>query len=394
MIHWRRYIAGWDVEEVVGMTTADEARPPSVEAPTASPARREGLWYAGVSVATAAAIFYALVSWIPWALVTGEVSILDQRGKPQFTTYSLRLTPGDTEGAFGSLVIGAIAVLGLLIVPSLWLTRGRWSRVLAAGVLCGWVVALVDTVPITYPLHTGGIELTDNLKPHALNVVSSQNLGGFGLAVASAIVLNVSGVFLLLVGIVTARRGGHVQQIEQRRQRGVPLPRAGAGAFVLAVVMLLASVFAVGWAADDCTASPLLVGSCTGLTFNGVEYYGIQSHTDLFDPIASLHAIPLFILLGASLILLALWARRRITPGLCLWITLWLAAATFFVIVAVAGVGDVTEHAADLGLQAGMWKGQTGAYLAGTSLVIGWLALVSLWYTALRPGRAESRPAN
>ena len=55
--------------------------------------------------------------------------------------------------------------------------------------------------------------------------------------------------------------------------------------------------------------------------------------------------------------------------------------------VAVAGVGVVTERAADLGLQAGTWKGQSGAYLAGAGLVVGWLALVSLWYAALRGER-------
>lgn len=354
--------------------------------------RTTRLWYLGATIATGAAVLYTLASWIPWALVQGEVAILDQNGQPEFTTYTLRLTPGDTEGILGSIVIGAITVLGLLVVPGLWLTR-RWSsRTLAAAIFFGWVGTLVNTVPISYALHDGIVELTDGLRPHKVAVVSAQNLTGFWLAFASVIALNVSGVFLLILGVVMDLRGRRKQQLEKSPSPEILHP-AGASAFTLGVVMLLASVFAVGWAADNCTASPLLVGSCTGLTFNGVEYYGIQAHTDLFDPIASLHAIPLFIVLGAALILLTLWAWRQITPGLCLWITLWLAAVTFFVIVAVAGVGTVTEHAADLGLQAGTWKGQSGAYLAGAGLLVGWLALVSLWYAALRGDRAAQMRA-
>src|SRR5579884_1598121 len=325
-------------------------------------------WRIGKVLVTAGAVSLPLAFWLFFVTVSDG-------------THALRLNPGDMDFANGGLAWGVATTMSVLILPFVWLLKQPRLQLTAGALIqvcAGFAIGELQSRLGAASRPGDTLTLVDDLVPHMFTVAQATDEAASLWLARGVIAMLGVGLILMIVG--AAR--GYRREEHSGFSAGNSLP--GAGALTFGLLLLLASVFLVGWAGDNCTATPLLASTCTGLTFNGVEYYGILTHTDLFDPIASLHAIPLLVAGGAALILLALWWRRRATPGLCLWITLYLAAATFFCVVALAGVGAVSDHSSALGLQAGTWRGQTGAYVAAGGLLVAWLALVSLWYATLR----------
>ncbi len=344
-------------------------------APTKTPVWGRRLWLAGRVGATVGAVGFALASWTFFVRVSDGAQ-------------ALNLNPGDVAvdytGGFGWALI---SVLGLLLMPLVWLNTRRpiIDAAISALFIFGGIAAF--TMVMESPDHVFGrgasLVFVDGLAPHSIVLIQGpEALIGQTLAAIAVLVVAASGL-LMSVAVVTEWRSP--QRISVTAVGRVP----GAGWLTLGLVVFLIGILEMGWAAVDCTATPLFVGQCNGLSFSSVLHYGIATHTDAFDPVAALYAIPTLLVGGAALALVGVWWWRRLTPGLCLWITLYLAIATFFFVVAYAGVGAIVAEASALGLQAGRWTGQIGIMIAGAGLVIGWGAAVVLWVRALRPGRPE-----
>jgi hypothetical protein len=304
----------------------------------------------------------------------------------------LKLSTGDVDGYGGALGWSIVTVLGVLTIPLIWTRRAQSIGIIAFLVLFAWLMFSFGYGGLRASefYANGSPTLVDDLRPHVLWVRGDpQRFLGSWLSVGALLIALLA--FGLILVIAPPRRGDTTSLPAPRLKR-VP----GAGWLTLGLAVFLLGLLEMGWAAVNCTATPLIVGQCNGLSFSSVLHYGIATHTDSFDPAAALYAIPALLVGGAALALVGVWWWRRLTPGLCLWITLYLAVATFFFFVAYAGVGAIVEDATSLGLQAGHWTGQIGIVIAGAGLLIGWGAAVALWVRALRPGTAPevapSRP--
>lgn len=335
------------------------------------------LWIAGRVVATLGAVVFAPAAWGYWANVSDA-------------THTLRLSPGDVEGFPGGFAWAALSIVGILLLPFLWLRMQPLLMIGATGVFLLWsaVGSYAAWTAIQQDLGRGTtITLVDNLKPHTLLVTEQAQIRVSYYVGIAAVAVAVLGS--VLVGIALTRFRDLPQRTIAPRSRAA-LP--GARALTFALVLYIGAVLALGWATVNCTATPLLVGSCLGLSFSSVLRLGMATNTDLFDPVAGLHAIPLLLVGGAILIVVGLWWWRRLTAGLCFWITVWLAAATFCLVIADLGVGAVIADPTALNQLAGTWSGQTGIPVAALGLLIGWIADIFLWVGVFRA--PKSLPAS
>jgi hypothetical protein len=367
---------------------------PATATPPHARAWPRRLWLAGRILVTIGAVGFAIFAWAWWWKVDGQNSA---GTSGPLLNYVLLLTPGDIRGGSHPFIFHTLTILGLLIVPFLWLAKRRRGSILAMEANILWVLFLSILVLDQVPLHS--VSLIDGLSPHEFAITGApQAQVGFWIGL-TALVLSILGALALIVATGWSTFGAHrgINWKTQRArvaaadlvERSAIRPRLarlpGAGGLTLGLVIFLIAILGMGWTAVNCTDRPLFLGQCTGLTFTGVLHYGIATQTDAFDPIAALYAIPALLVGGAILIAIGLWWWRRLTPGFSLWLTLYLAAATFFFIVAYAGTGAIAAHSADLGLQPGTWSAQAGLWVAALGLLIGWLALIPLWFRALRP---------
>jgi len=327
------------------------------------------LWIAGRVTSTLGVVVFAPAAWTYWAIVNDA-------------THTLRLSLGDVEGFPGGFAWAALSIVGILLLPFLWLRMQPLLMISAAAGFLLWsaVVVYAAWTALQQDLAVGTtITLVDNLMPHTLLVTEQPQIRASYFVGTSASAVAALGSVLVLVSLT------RVHELPQRpsalRSRSV---LTGARALTFALVLYLGAILALGWAAVNCTATPVLFGSCVGLSYSSVLHLGIVTSTDLFDPIASLYAIPLLLVGGAVLIVTGLWWWRRLTAGLCLWITLWLASATFFFVMANLGVAAVVANPTGLNQPAGTWSGQTGIFVAALGLLIGWLTAIFLWVGALR----------
>lgn len=341
----------------------------------------------GRILVTIGAVGFAISCWMWWWQTSGfDGSSASQSG----THYVLLLTPGDMLPAFGNEFYShALTVAMLLPLPFLWLPRNAVLTRLAASItlLLAFALVLQTTLP-SGVFHTGGtIQLVDSLTPQQLTIDGSiHDQLGWTLNHLFFIILFLAVLVAIIFSEVTAptrSRASAPQQPGPVAPRLTRLPAAGG--LTLGLILFLISILGMGWTAVNCTDRPLFLGQCHGLTFTGVLHYGIATQTDAFDPIAALFAIPALLVGGAVLVAVGLWWWRRLTPGLSLWLTLYLAIATCFFIVAYAGTGAIALHSGALGLQPGTWTAQSGLWVAALGLLLGWLALIPLWFRALRP---------
>lgn len=363
---------------------------PANATPPNAPTWPRRLWLTGRILVTIGAVGLALSSWMWWWQVSGfDSSSVLQSG----THYVLLLSPGDILPPFGNeFYIHVLTVAGLLLLPLLWLfrsTRFPWVNLLIAFIILQLASLAGSQALNPYWDYQGGIaDLVPSLTPRQLIRDGPPHYQlGWTLNLASFLIIAL-GLATLLVAEARALKHSRtsapqLQQPQPARPRLARLPAAGG--LTLGLIIFLIGVLGMGWTAVNCTDRPLFLGNCTGLAFTGVLHYGIATQTDAFNPIAALFAIPTLLVGGAILVVVGLWWWRRLTPGLSLWITLYLATATFFFIVGYAGTGAIAAHSADLGLQPGTWTAQAGLWVAALGLLIGWLALIPLWFRALRP---------
>jgi hypothetical protein len=302
--------------------------PAATTPPTNARAWPRRLLLAGRILVTLGAVGFAVSCWTWWWQVDGYTAA---GISGPLLNYVLLLTPGDLVPAFGTEFYSHALTLAMLLpLPFLWLARSALPKRLAASItfLLAFAFILQATLP-SGVFHTGGtIQLVDGLTPQQLTIDGSiHDQLGWTLNHVFFIILFLA----LLVAIIfsevpTPARSRASAPQPPSHPRLTRLPAAGA--LTLGLILFLIAILGMGWTAVNCTERPLFFGQCTGLTFPGVLHYGIASQTDAFDPIASLYAIPALLVGGAILALVGLWCWRRLTPGLALWLTLYLAAAT------------------------------------------------------------------
>ncbi len=159
---------------------------------------------------------------------------------------------------------------------------------------------------------------------------------------------------------------------------------SGMGPLTLGLLIWAVGIFLFPWATVNCTATPLILGTCTGAPFSSALRIGLSNagnNAGAFDPLVSLYAVGLLLGIGAVLIFLASWSAR-ITGGFYTWVALWLVAATGFALLGVAGVGLLVSHPVAYGLPAGTWRGDDGIAASFLGVLIGWGALLYLVITA------------
>jgi hypothetical protein len=164
-----------------------------------------------------------------------------------------------------------------------------------------------------------------------------------------------------------------------RHVRSLP----GSGTITGGLLLWAWGFFLLPWATVNCTKAPLLVGSCQGLPVASALQIGLGAARTVFDPSAALVALTGLLLVGALVILLAVW-RRDITRTLCVWASLWLALALGCAALAVIGAQQVVSNAPAVGLPTGDWRGDTGVLVVFLALLLVAIGLIPLWAVAVR----------
>jgi hypothetical protein len=347
------------------------------------------LWTPARLLASVAAIAFAIVAWTPWVTAIGAASANSQQ------TVEVSFAPGDIQVPLGSFGWAALTVVGVLLLPLIWLRARRIAGVLGVAAYAIW--ALAAAVFAFFPMagltkgqtlmldsnltlaNGGSLPLRSLFLTEAPRYQPGYYIGAASLALA------IVAAVLLAVGLAQSWRAMAVAERTAMRVRaGSAIP--GTGLLVGALLLWAAGTLVFPWATVDCNGLPLIASQCIGLPYTSALRFGISSGTMTFDPLASIYAVDIVLVSGAALLLIGV-ALRAITARFCLWATLWLAAAAFFALVGRAGVGYAIAHPDALGLKSGHWTGDTGLGATLLALVLGLGAVVYLWVGAIREGR-------
>ena len=338
---------------------------------------------------------FAAASWLPWFVVT-----LRPANQPLGASYApLLVDPGQLGAPPLDQIFGLgggvffwslLSVLGLLLYPLLWRRGGGrlgwWALVVyLLWLLCATAVTFYLVVASAH-FAGGGRAITlvgyGRQQPFLANSSQLRQgcvLAGVGLVLAWMV------PFLPLA--IAGRHGWRAWRayLADSPHRVEGLYLGGRGLLVAGVALWLFATLEMPWVTLNCGAAPLLVGSCTGLSFSGVATVALAQHPSaLFDPLLALHAMNLLLGLGALLILLGVW-RLAIGRAFCGWATLWLAVASGFYVVGYVGVNLVRTQFGAKGLVSGAWTGSAGVYAGMLALAFGWLGILLFWRRVLWP---------
>lgn len=365
--------------------------------------------------ATACALLFFYVAWSPLAnaITSGDLRIATTGPMYRFSLTAGELGAPPLYALYGSQFFGlwsGLTVAGLLLSPLLWQTSLRWLRWLAIALSACWLAAIVVIVAgaaqlilIAIPayLSKGAGPYQVTLYPYGTRVAIYTITPAFGLWLALvAALLGIGAAALAIMAAVTRRRatvpvaptvqGEIVTPGAAASTRSIP----GAGAITGGLILWAWGFFLLPWATVNCTQAPLLFGSCQGLPVASALQIGLGAARAVFDPTAGLYAITGLLLVGALLILVAVW-RRDITRTLCVWASLWLALALGCSALAISGVQQAVADAPSVGLPTGDWRGDTGVLIVFLALLLVAIGLIPLWAVAVRATRrlAEAQRA-
>ena len=376
---------------------ASQEPSPSTAAPTSTIAtsgaphrRRISPPLAARILATLGALLFALGAWMPWVVVFGYDTVNGQQ-----RDYTLALDPGNLNSPLGTVIWSFITIAGILICPFLWIPARRFTSaataLLPSALYLIWTLAIIFSgqLPFGDLLHKR-IAFSPDVSVPALTVTGYQQtspgmwlgLLAIACAVAALILLGIEGADL-----VRTFRAAPASQQQSPRPRA-PLP--GASALTIGLVFWAVGTFVMPWASLDCSATPLFVGTCTGLSFSSVLHFGVADATSQIDPLVAHYAIGFLLTGGVLLILAVLWWRAR-SITFCAWATLWLVVASAFAWLADDGVGVVVAKHDALGLPPGVWVGENAVLVVLFAFILALVGLIYLWVDALR--HRDTHPA-
>ena len=365
----------------VPVTHVEESAP---RWPVAERKRRFPFRVVGLILATIAAVLAPIAAWMPSVVVTGTDS--------QQQVYTLRLTPGDLDGVFlGTFGWSALTVFGLLMLPLVWSRRQPlliWLGI-AGYWIFAWCLGIFPSLASSEIRRGDVLTLNANLNPSTLQVTGEPQflapawlLNGVAFAAFLAA--------LSLIGGLIVSRTKRGQAPAADAQPHGQLRAAAKSVLTLAIALWAAGTFLFPWATVNCSATPLLIGHCTGITYSSAASYGILANTTAFDPLAGLYAIGILLGGGAALLLAALWWGRA-SLAFAFWVTLWLLAANGFTILGIAGVYAAVTNPAAFALPAGTWTSATGVATTIIALFAGWVGAVYVWFATVRRGPRRKR---
>lgn len=365
---------------------------------TTETTRESSGWWVRL-LATVGALVFAYAMWVPWAIITTTTG--GKTNVPVLIDPAVAVTSGFVKlGSFtpSDVVIAAFSMLGLLLAPLLWRPSDSLLGAIASHVFGLW--AIFATLFIV----AFGISPSVSGTPQTLATLgqlrvtgtfTGQLALGFWLAVAALVP-----VWIAVIGLLVSewRRHAfwHLPGNDSDAPRSlIQLP--GASVLNLGLILWAIGFLVVGWAAIDCTQTPLVVGSCQGAPASTALFAGIfqatsgvavSSATDpnilLFaDPNIARHAIGILLTGGAILIFLGVWLRA-VTRTFCIWTTLWLLVAVALVGLAYSGVGAIIARPTLYGLPAGRWSGESGPLITLLGLALAIVGLGTLAVVALR----------
>jgi hypothetical protein len=274
----------------------------------------------------------------------------------------------------------------LLLLPFLWQHRSRLVNLLALAGYWAWGILLTVFVTANSRYFQKGstVQLVPDLRLNSVMFTSMPALDiGYWLHFLAIGIVTLAAV-LLPVTLLSGTAWSRVFAGQSSRRMG-PLARVpGMGTLTLGLIIWAVGIFLFPWATVNCTAHPLIVGSCTGVPFASALQIGLRGHTETIDPLMARYAVELLLGIGAVLIFLASWSTR-ITRSFYIWVALWLLVATVFAVLGSSGVGILVAHPASAGLQSGNWSGDNGLAASFLGLLIG---LGALLYLIINQGRS------
>jgi hypothetical protein len=351
------------------------------------------LWVISCALASLGAVLLCLSVWMPWITVVGASDVGSTNINVQ-KLYLYRLDPADVAGSSGLFGTSLLSVVGLLLLPFLWQHRSRLGNLVALAGYWIWGILLTVLVSANSQNFQKGslVSPVPDFSPSPILLSTTPVVNsGYWLHFAALGCVTIAALLLtltLLPGAAWAR----LQAGKTGRKMGTLSRIPGMGSLTLGLFIWAIGTFLFPWATENCTATPLLLGSCTGVPFTSALRIGIVGQTMTFDPLVSLYAIGLLLGIGAVLIFLASWSAR-IAGAFYAWVAVWLLTATFFAVLGNAGVGLLVAHPVSQGLSAGHWNGDDGVVTSFLGLLIGWGALLYLVISAGFANTTRSAPA-
>lgn len=354
-------------------------------------------------LATLGALVFAYAMWLPWAYVMEGIG--DRFSAPVLVDPSIAIASKLMKlGTFSPApaVVAAFSVLGLLLAPLLWRPADSLLGAIASHIFGLWVLfATIFLLAFGLsPLVSGTSQpLLDAGSVAGLSIVGHITLG-FWLAVAALVPL-----WIAVIGLLASEWRRHAFWHLPGNDNDAPrslIQIPGASALNLGLIIWAIGFLVVGWASLNCNQTPLIIGSCQGVSSSSALFAGLAQVTGstvvasvndpqllvLLDPGIARYAIGILLGVGAALIFLGVWLRA-VTRMFCIWTALWLVAAVVFVGVGYAGIGAIMAYPARYGLPAGTWNAQSGVFITLIGLIIAIAGLATLSVAALRKTEAE-----
>ncbi len=382
------------MSDAQGISAQDDTAPIAANPTAASKVERASSGRLVRLLATVGALVFAYAAWLPWAIVVtniGDRATFPLLVDPNNAIIAEYFKIGDiTPSPF---VVAAFSMLGLLLAPLLWRqadsllgaiathTFGLWLIFATVFVVAFGISPLVSGTP--QPNTGGGILTT-----------TGHLALGFWVVVVALVAMWIA-VIGLLIGEWRRHAFWHLPGNDEDRPRTL-LQLPGASVLNLGLIVWAFGFFSMGWAAVNCTQTPLLLGSCKGIPASSALFAGlvqasgniaVTSATDpnmllFLDPTIAQNAIGILLGVGAAMIFVGVWLRA-VTRTFCVWTTLWLVAAVALVGLAYSGVGAIIAHPTRVGVAAGSWTAQGGVFITLIGLIIALIGLATLSATAL-----------
>ncbi len=347
-------------------------------------------------LATVGALVFAYATWLPWAIVNvfqGDRLLARAYIDPNGMVLLGIVRLGDQGQSL--FLFAAFLMLGLLLAPLLWRPADSLLGAIATHLFGLWVIFATVLVIFAKFLPSSALNrLAQSLRLNEGSTVQLDFSLGYWIAVAALVAMWIA-VIGLLIREWRRHAFWHLPGNDEDRPRSL-LQLPGASVLNLGLIIWAFGFLSVGWAAVNCSQTPLLLGSCKGIPASSALYAGLTQATSgiaissasdpsmllYLDPSIAQNAVGILLGIGAAMIFLGVWLRA-VTRTFCVWTTLWLVAAVALVGLASSGVGAIIADPTRYGLTAGTWTGQGGVFITLVGLIIALVGLATLSATAL-----------